>query len=121
MSYSAIAVGAPEWWIPPDQVDADQPAQFKVAGLDGAQQASIFPEIIIDGRGNITFTATGIRILFEFGLLDWKHITDADGNEIPYPGNALEAQRMLAYRHQCNIATEIFNRSRVDEEDKKKS
>lgn len=118
MTLRALNIAAAEWFEP--QVEKGKaPAGFLCRGLDGYQQAEIATFIEISPEGDITFTAVGIRMLFERGLEDWRNITDDNDRQVKYPG-AENAQRMLPYNYQVAVAAHIFNLAYVTRDDKKK-
>jgi len=122
MAIRAIKAAASDWFRPASQTDSDDPAEFKVRGLSGYEQAMIAPELQFSSRGDLTFSANGLLMLFRYGLEDWRVVLDADGEPIEFEGlSPRQIQDMLHYNHQVEIGTEIFNRSFINLDDKKKS
>ena len=121
MPIQVVTVGEPEWFAPRGQADED-PTEFFITGLDGYGQAQLAPELSILESGNLQFSARGIRILLEGGILDFRNLVDADGKSIDFKStSAAQLQRMLAYPVQIQLATEIFSRTQLAPDDKKKS
>ena len=121
MSIRVIQATSPTWYTPTSQKDDDAPAQFKVKGLTGHEQAQVAPELSITSRGDLDFTAKGILLIFQLGLLDWRNVNDANDAPVEFSGkSAREIQDLLHYNDQVAIAGEIFNASFLALDDKKK-
>lgn len=120
MSITAINQFGPEWFTLPGQKDDDQPARVKLQGLDGLGQAELAPELVVDGN-SILPTAKGIRVMLQYGVLDWENINDGDGKPLPFPQTAVKRQRALPYDAQQFICNRLFELTFASAEDKKKS
>ena len=121
MTITTIKAMAPEWFTPRSQAKDPKPAQFKVVGLSGHNQALVASEVEITPTGDLTFSADGILTLFRLGLLGWQNVVDADGNPVEFLYKTpRQVQDLLPYTDQVAIAAEIFNRSFLSPIDKKK-
>lgn len=121
MAIRAVKVLEPIWFTPRSEKDADQPAQFLVAGLTGSQQAQVGPELTVAPSGSITFSVFGIQLLFRYGLRNWRGIVDDNDAEIDMQKlKPREVQDLLPYQTQVEVAAKILNLSWVGPADKKK-
>ena len=116
----ALKVAAPEWYTPRDQEAEAEPAAFLLQGLTGSEQADIAPHLTATG-GEFRFTRRGIELLLAYGLKDWRNFVDADGQALRRGDfTPDEIQDMLPYNLQCEIAAQVFTRSSLTADDKKK-
>ena len=122
MPLQVLKLAAPEWFTPSRYKKVDEPPAFKITGLTGSQQAEISPEVTIDADYNMSFTALGIRLMFQYGLHDWRNVVDDKGEPVVYTGlTAREAQDLLVVNDQTAIAARIFNITFLQPDVKKKS
>lgn len=122
MAIRTIKSLAPAWFTPRSQKGVEDPAEFKVRGLTGHQQALVGTEVTITERGDLQFSAKGILLILRFGLLDWRNVNDDDDNPVEFAGHTpRQIQDMLHYNDQVALAAQIFNQSFLNIEDKKKS
>ena len=122
MAIRVIKAAAPAWFKPASQKGSDDPAEFKVEGLTGSGQAQVATEVSITQSGDLTFSAKGIELLFRLGLRDWRGVVDEHDNPVEFAGKTPhEIQNLLHYNDQIAIASEIFSRSFLAMDDKKKS
>lgn len=106
------------WFIPDSEKDNDAPAEFKLRGLSGIEAMDLIPAIKIDENNNVTLGTEAIRVLLTFGLRDWKNIFDSEGKEISYNPNSLSRLPLFVCK---DLALEVFSRTQITADDKKKS
>lgn len=118
MSIKAIGHFEPEWYTLESERNEENPARFKLRGLNGSEQAQIMPEIIQDDS-EMQLSARALAMLIEFGVLDWENITDNDGARIPFPPCGLEVQNSIGYAVQAELARRLFELTFTTTEEKK--
>lgn len=131
MTITAEPIIVPQWWDPEEldeegdisglKVEKD-PNVFKVKikALNSVELLEVRNHLRTTLGGYIDFTAKGLRVALELGLLDWMNFRDlAEGTEVPF--SIANAYNRLPYNALEDIAYQIITRSSVPESARKKS
>lgn len=109
----------PSWFTLPEDEGSDSPTEFHLKPLSGADTMEIMPHTeLFDDGNSIKITPDGLRMLIKKGLINWKNVRDSEGNDLPFNQDNIERLSLFAFK---DIGTEIFNRTQIMPEDKKKS
>ena len=102
------------WWRL-DESDTASP-EFFCKPLTRLQLVDVTREMGMDQFDRFAMTGKGIKTLFTFGLLDWRHIVDEQGKPIKFSQS--EAENLPASVLTA-VAGHIFESSVVTAEQKK--
>lgn len=115
MAIRALTGIAAEWFTPPSQEGEDSPARFKLQPMNGEQFNMVLPDVLITEE-SAKINGDGVRQILAYGLIDWEGV---EGSE----GSALSCNRQnhkfLPGFVRLEIASEIFRRSIVSEDERK--
>ncbi len=117
MAFKSVKRVETSWYTPEDQedLDAEQPLQFKVRGLTSSEQADVLGGLASAGRGTVgTF-----RDCFRIGCIEIKNAEKPNGKPCTNPVSFLMLQDSFDY--VIEVGAVIFDRSFVTEEEKKTS
>jgi len=121
MGLQALNIGGREWFTPAGQDSDDNPTRFEVRGLTGSEQARLAPELLTVGRGDVILPGAAISLLLQFGLVGWDGFSDDQGPIAFNPADPRANQDRIPYQLQTELASYIFQISRMSADVKKKS
>jgi len=120
----ALDALAPSWFTPASEEETgiENPTRFKIRGLTGIEVIDITPLIKIDtnedGDTQVILGSAAANILLANGLIGWEGFCDSDGADVPFSQKNKSRIPMI----DClTIAREIFFRTQITADDKKKS
>ena len=109
-----------EFWFTPDDDEGKgkAPQRYKLRTLDGMESMEILSEMRDDGSGKLLISADAMRRALHLGLLDWEHLTEKDGQIIPYRRNNFGR---VPPGHLVQCANRIINGADLSEDEVKNS
>ena len=118
MALYALGTMRAEFFTPESQKDDDNPTRFKIKGVDGANINTVMEGATF--RDDMLFlSASGIRAALKFGLVDWENMLDPETeSEIKFKQGKI---RLIPWKEQQEIASEIVDRSNLMGEQTKNS
>ena len=117
MAFKSIKRVEPFWYTPEDQEDleGEEPLQFKVRGLTSSEQSDVLQGLGAAGRGS---TST-FRDCFKIACQEIRNAERPNGKPCKNAISFLMLQDTFDY--VIEVGAVIFDRSFVDEEEKKTS
>lgn len=103
-------------WFTPDEYQGDEdPIEFKIKPLTGAQSVEVGTEIV-EVAGVTRVTGKGLLLAVRHGLIGWRNYIDDRGKDIKF--SIMEANN-LPSDLLSEIAVRIYELSEPDENEKK--
>jgi len=117
MAIKALNPMAAFWFTPESENGEDNPTEFEICGLNGAQMAQVAPGIHI-ANDDFSIDSKAMKLTLGFGLRGWRNF-DNDQGPVKFFKNPEKNMEVLPYEIQIELAGAIFNASNVDEEERK--
>lgn len=109
-----------EHYVPLSERDSETPTRFLLRPLDGIERLDV--TYYRDEMGNLSLSSSAARAALKHGLQGWENFLDDAGSPVMYiPGDRDANLKRLPAELVAELATEIFVRSVLTEDERKNS
>jgi hypothetical protein len=99
----------PIWYTPKSEKDNDTPTQFRIGGLNETQKLRVNDDLASEK------TAQATALALQWGLLDWRNFSGAEG-PLKFQGKNFHR---IPWKLQVELMAEILDLSELDEDEQK--
>jgi hypothetical protein len=109
-----------EPYVPYSERDNATPTRFMLRPLDGIERLDV--SFFRDDLGNLSLSSAAARAALKYGLQGWENLMDEAGSPVPFsPVDRDANMKRLPAELVAELATEIFVRSVLSEQERKNS